>query len=47
MRNKLTERDKKRLINKYEHPHKDTSFKERKEMYLKQVDRNYKDGDRN
>lgn len=45
--NLLSEREKKELINKYEHPYKKVSFSQKKEMYLKQTDRNYKDGDRN
>ncbi len=43
----LTERERKALIAKYEGNHKKIPFKEKKEMYLKQTDRNYKDGDRN
>jgi hypothetical protein len=35
------------LIKKYESNKKKTPFKDKKEMYLKQTDRNYKDGDRN
>lgn len=35
------------LIKKYETKRKKTSFNDKKEMYLKQTDRNYKDGDRN
>ena len=36
------------LIKKYEtNNKKKTTFKDKKEMYLKQTDRNYKDGDRN
>ncbi|MGM9969923.1 MAG: hypothetical protein ACI35S_05960 [Anaeroplasma sp.] len=35
------------LIKKYEAPKKKLSFEQKKEMYLKQTDRNYKDGDRN
>ena len=38
----------KNLIKKYETPKKkNNSFSDKKEMYLKQTDRNYKDGDRN
>mgnify|MGYP003321119760 CR=1 FL=1 len=39
----------KELIKKFEQKKKSPkkTFKERKEMYLKQTDRNYKDGDRN
>ena len=37
----------KELIKKYESGKKKTPFKDKKEMYLKQTDRNYKDGDRN
>lgn len=36
----------KELIKKIE-KRKKNSFNEKKEMYLKQTDRNYKDGDRN
>lgn len=43
----LTERERKALIDKYEGNRKKILFKEKKEMYLKQTDRNYKDGDRN
>ena len=35
------------LIKKIEKQSKKTSFEEKKEMYLKQTDRSYKDGDRN
>lgn len=43
-----SEREKKALIAKFEQrQHKKTSFSVKKEMYLKQTDRNYKDGDRN
>ena len=37
------------LIKKYEsnRKNKKNTFEEKKEMYLKQTDRNYKDGDRN
>ena len=43
-----TEREKKELIAKFEkRGQKRTTFKEKKEMYIKQTDRNYKDGDRN
>ncbi len=39
----------KNLIKKYEAPKKPvkSDFNSKKEMYLKQTDRNYKDGDRN
>ena len=39
----------KELIKKIEQKKKNpkTTFSDRKEMYLKQTDRNYKDGDRN
>ena len=37
----------KELIKKIEKQGNKTSFKDKKEMYLKQTDRNYKDGDRN
>ena len=49
MSNKLSECEKKALIKKYESGKKTTknAFNEKKEMYLKQTDRNYKDGDRN
>lgn len=43
----LTQREKD-LIKKFESPKaKRNSFDNKKEMYLKQTDRNYKDGDRN
>ena len=35
------------LIKRIEKQSKKTSFEEKKEMYLKQTDRSYKDGDRN
>lgn len=35
------------LIKKIEKQSKKTNFEVKKEMYLKQTDRNYKDGDRN
>jgi len=35
------------LIKKFESKKKTNSFDSKKEMYLKQTDRNYKDGDRN
>ncbi len=44
---KINENEKKRLIAKFERIHRRDTFKEKKEMYLKQTDRNYKDGDRN
>ncbi len=47
MKDKLSERQKKELIAKYEKTKKTVSFKDKKEMYLRQTDRNYKDGDRN
>lgn len=47
LKKKMNNREKKALIDKYERPYKKTSFKDKKEMYLKQTDRNYKDGDRN
>ena len=38
----------KELIKKFENKNKNkSSFDTKKEMYLKQTDRNYKDGDRN
>ena len=39
----------KELVRKYETKRKPAqkTFQQRKEMYLKQTDRNYKDGDRN
>ncbi|MDE6947030.1 MAG: hypothetical protein K2P14_07600 [Anaeroplasmataceae bacterium] len=37
----------KNLIKKIESNRKTKSFESKKEMYLKQTDRNYKDGDRN
>ena len=42
----LTSKEKE-LIKKIEKTKKGTSFSDKKEMYLKQTDRNYKDGDRN
>ena len=42
----LTQKEKD-LIKKYESNKKRPPFKDKKEMYLKQTDRNYKDGDRN
>ena len=43
-----SEREKKALIAKFENRGvKKTTFKDKKEMYVKQTDRNYKDGDRN
>lgn len=41
--------EQKNLIKKYEskNKQKSNSFDKKKEMYLKQTDRNYKDGDRN
>lgn len=42
----LTQKEKE-LIKKFESNKKKTSFDAKKEMYLKQTDRNYKDGDRN
>lgn len=49
MNKKLSESEKKELIKKYEVGKKanKNNFNEKKEMYLKQTDRNYKDGDRN
>ena len=48
MNNLKTEREKKELIAKFEkRGQKRTTFKDKKEMYIKQTDRNYKDGDRN
>ncbi|MCM1130699.1 MAG: hypothetical protein NC310_05485 [Roseburia sp.] len=35
------------LIKRIEKKTKKISFNDKKEMYLKQTDRNYKDGDRN
>lgn len=44
---RLTTNEKK-LLKKYESPSKKkNAFEQKKEMYLKQTDRNYKDGDRN
>lgn len=41
--------EEKNLIKKYEGKNKGkkNTFNDKKEMYLKQTDRNYKDGDRN
>ena len=49
MMKQLSEREKQNLIKKFESGkrNKKSSFDEKKEMYLKQTDRNYKDGDRN
>lgn len=48
MDNKNSERKAKELIKKYEYPKKKTlKGSDNREMYLKQTDRNYKDGDRN
>ena len=46
---KLSDREKQTLIKKFEAGQKlkKNSFEDKKEMYLKQTDRNYKDGDRN
>ena len=46
MKKELTQEEKE-LIKKFEGPKRRPSFKDKKEMYLKQTDRNYKDGDRN
>ena len=47
MKKELNQKEKE-LIKKYEAPKKrKTTFNDKKEMYLKQTDRNYKDGDRN
>lgn len=48
MAKELTQKEKD-LIKKFESPKnkKRSSFDSKKEMYLKQTDRNYKDGDRN
>ena len=43
-KSKISEKD---LIKKYENPKLKKDFKTKKEMYLAQTDRNYKDGDRN
>lgn len=45
----LTEREKRELINRIEHPERYQNEKKtsKKEMYISQTDRNYKDGDRN
>ena len=40
----IKERD---LLKKYEQPKAEKDFKIKKDMYLEQTDRNYKDGDRN
>lgn len=42
----LTQKEKE-LIKKYESHKRKQSFDTKKEMYLRQTDRNYKDGDRN
>ncbi len=48
MEKKTLNQKEKDLIKKYESGKKrKPSFNDKKEMYLKQTDRNYKDGDRN
>lgn len=47
MKNKELTAKEKELIKKYESPKKQMPKKDLKEEYLKQTDRNYKDGDRN
>jgi len=48
MKKKLNEREMRDLINRIEHPERYQNRKDdKKEMYLSQTDRNYKDGDRN
>lgn len=42
----LTQKEKE-LIKKYESQKRKQNFDTKKEMYLRQTDRNYKDGDRN
>ena len=42
--NIIKERD---LLKKYEQPKVKKSFNNKKNMYLEQTDRNYKDGDKN
>ena len=46
MQKPLTSKEKD-LIKKFESNKRKTSFSDKKEMYIKQTDRNYKDGDRN
>lgn len=47
-KNKLSEAEKKKLLGKFENKtKKNISFQDKKEMYQKERDRNYKDGDRN
>lgn len=46
MKKELTAKEKE-LIKKYEAPRKNQPKPSLKEEYLKQTDRNYKDGDRN
>lgn len=46
MNKELTQKEKE-LIKKIEQKKKPKPFTERQEMYIKQTDRNYKDGDRN
>jgi hypothetical protein len=44
----LSEREKRELINRIEHPERYRNQKnDKQEMYKSQTDRNYKDGDRN
>ena len=49
MSDKLNEQQKKDLLKKYDFNKKRNKkdFNNKKEMYIKQTDRNYKDGDRN
>ena len=48
MNKELTAAEKKKLLDKYDKGIKSKpTFNQKKEMYLKQTDRNYKDGDRN
>lgn len=47
MKNKELTQKEKDLIKKYEGGKKPQFNKDKKEMYLEQTDRNYKDGDRN
>ena len=48
MKTKPLTSSEKELIKKFEGKKRNpTSFNDKKEMYIKQTDRNYKDGDRN
>ncbi len=46
-KNKKTKLSEKDLLKKYESPKIKNDFASKKNMYLEQTDKNYKDGDRN